>query len=168
MHLFHRSASGSWSDNAYHQHQLYFSSSNGIVLVVVEMMLVCWHCNAVITDRAAVCLNTEQDFTSDLYFRQAWRDSRLSFKPRPGIEALYVGAEVSEKIWVCTLLWNSINGIGVLVVMLTNTLFMLHRTPHRCPTLSLPMKSQPSFTWQPRQTLLYASKQAVRCFARWG
>ena len=41
-----------------------------------------------------------QDFTSDFYFRQSWRDSRLSFKPQPGIQALYVGAEVSEKIWV--------------------------------------------------------------------
>lgn len=41
-----------------------------------------------------------QDFTSDFYFRQAWRDSRLAFMRRPGIDALYVGAEVSDKIWV--------------------------------------------------------------------
>ncbi|KAH9491111.1 hypothetical protein DERF_015846 [Dermatophagoides farinae] len=42
----------------------------------------------------------QMDFTSDFYFRQSWRDSRLSFQPQPGIQALYVGAEVSEKIWV--------------------------------------------------------------------
>ncbi|KPM11896.1 hypothetical protein QR98_0104740 [Sarcoptes scabiei] len=42
----------------------------------------------------------QMDFTSDFYFRQSWRDQRLSFRPQPGIEALYVGAEVSEKIWV--------------------------------------------------------------------
>jgi hypothetical protein len=41
-----------------------------------------------------------KDFTSDFYFRQAWRDSRLAFTPHPGIEALYVGSEVSDKIWV--------------------------------------------------------------------
>lgn len=29
-----------------------------------------------------------------------WRDPRLSFKPLPGIQELYVGAEVSDKIWV--------------------------------------------------------------------
>lgn len=40
------------------------------------------------------------DFTSDFYFRQAWRDDRLSFKPRPGIDALKVGAEVAKRIWV--------------------------------------------------------------------
>ncbi|KPM08271.1 gaba receptor invertebrate-like protein 2, partial [Sarcoptes scabiei] len=42
----------------------------------------------------------QMDFTADFYFRQGWRDKRLSFKPRPGIDALYVGAEVSDKIWV--------------------------------------------------------------------
>lgn len=41
-----------------------------------------------------------QDFTTDFYFRQAWHDSRLSFKPLPGINELVVGAEVAEKIWV--------------------------------------------------------------------
>jgi glycine receptor alpha-3 len=40
------------------------------------------------------------DFTTDFYFRQAWRDPRLSFNPLPGIDNLYVGAEVAEKIWV--------------------------------------------------------------------
>lgn len=40
------------------------------------------------------------DFTCDFYFRQAWRDGRLSFKPRTGIEALNVGAEVAQRIWV--------------------------------------------------------------------
>ncbi|CAG2108338.1 unnamed protein product [Medioppia subpectinata] len=42
----------------------------------------------------------KQDFTSDFYFRQSWRDSRLAFMKRPGIDALFVGAEVSDKIWV--------------------------------------------------------------------
>lgn len=42
----------------------------------------------------------QQDFTSDFYFRQAWKDSRLSFKNRPGISELYVGAEVADRIWV--------------------------------------------------------------------
>jgi glycine receptor alpha-3 len=40
------------------------------------------------------------DFTTDFYFRQTWRDHRLSFIPLPGIENLYVGAEVADKIWV--------------------------------------------------------------------
>lgn len=40
------------------------------------------------------------DFTTDFYFRQAWTDPRLSFSPLPGIENLYVGAEVADKIWV--------------------------------------------------------------------
>jgi len=42
----------------------------------------------------------QMDFTCDFYFRQGWRDQRLSFKPRPGIDALFVGAEVAQKIWV--------------------------------------------------------------------
>ncbi len=41
-----------------------------------------------------------QDFTSDFYFRQGWRDARLSFERQYGIDALYVGSEVSDKIWV--------------------------------------------------------------------
>ena len=41
----------------------------------------------------------KMDFTSDFYFRQTWRDPRLAFKPRPGIEALSVGAEVAQRIW---------------------------------------------------------------------
>jgi len=40
------------------------------------------------------------DFTTDFYFRQGWKDPRLAFKPIPGIENLYVGAEVADKIWV--------------------------------------------------------------------
>ena len=40
------------------------------------------------------------DFTCDFYFRQGWRDPRLSFAKSPGIENLYVGAEVADKIWV--------------------------------------------------------------------
>ncbi|KAG0412827.1 hypothetical protein HPB47_010018, partial [Ixodes persulcatus] len=40
------------------------------------------------------------DFTSDFYFRQSWRDERLSFQKSPGLESMTVGAEVAEKIWV--------------------------------------------------------------------
>nr|ALS46608.1 GABA gated chloride channel RDL2 [Tetranychus cinnabarinus] len=42
----------------------------------------------------------KMDFTSDFYFRQEWKDPRLSFDPLPGISNLYVGAEVAKKIWV--------------------------------------------------------------------
>lgn len=41
-----------------------------------------------------------QDFTSDFYFRQRWRDERLSFGALPALESMTVGAEVAEKIWV--------------------------------------------------------------------
>jgi gaba receptor invertebrate, putative (fragment) len=41
-----------------------------------------------------------QDFTSDFYFRQTWRDHRLSFNAKQGIKELYVGAEVADRIWV--------------------------------------------------------------------
>lgn len=40
------------------------------------------------------------DFTADFYFRQLWRDSRLSFKARHGISQILVDAEVADKIWV--------------------------------------------------------------------
>lgn len=40
------------------------------------------------------------DFTTDFYFRQTWQDPRLSFTPLPGIDNLYVGAEVAGRIWV--------------------------------------------------------------------
>ena len=40
------------------------------------------------------------DFTCDFYFRQSWRDPRLSFKPQPGSDSLFVGAEVAKMIWV--------------------------------------------------------------------
>ncbi|RWS08478.1 GABA-gated chloride channel 3 subunit-like protein, partial [Dinothrombium tinctorium] len=42
----------------------------------------------------------QMDFTSDFYFRQTWKDPRLSFKPLPKINELFVGAEVAERIWV--------------------------------------------------------------------
>ncbi len=42
----------------------------------------------------------KKDFTSDFYFRQIWKDNRLSFKPHGGINDLVVGAEVATKIWV--------------------------------------------------------------------
>ncbi|KAH6936405.1 hypothetical protein HPB50_016465 [Hyalomma asiaticum] len=41
-----------------------------------------------------------RDFTSDFYFRQSWRDERLSFQKSPDLESMTVGAEVAEKIWV--------------------------------------------------------------------
>ncbi len=41
-----------------------------------------------------------QDFTLDMYFRQFWRDPRLSFEPRAGLEKLVVGAEYIKLIWV--------------------------------------------------------------------
>ncbi|XP_075545280.1 gamma-aminobutyric acid receptor subunit beta-like isoform X1 [Dermacentor variabilis] len=42
----------------------------------------------------------QMDFTSDFYFRQSWRDERLSFQKSPDLESMTVGAEVAEKIWV--------------------------------------------------------------------
>ncbi|KAI1286411.1 Gamma-aminobutyric acid receptor subunit beta [Halotydeus destructor] len=42
----------------------------------------------------------QMDFTSDFYFRQTWKDTRLAFKPLPTITELYVGAEVADRIWV--------------------------------------------------------------------
>ncbi|XP_053205568.1 gamma-aminobutyric acid receptor subunit alpha-4-like isoform X2 [Panonychus citri] len=42
----------------------------------------------------------QMDFTTDFYFRQIWKDPRLSFKARPGISQIPVGAEVADKIWV--------------------------------------------------------------------
>ena len=40
------------------------------------------------------------DFTGDFYFRQTWHDPRLAFKKLNNIGKLYVGAEVSKKIWL--------------------------------------------------------------------
>lgn len=42
----------------------------------------------------------KMDFTTDFYFRQTWKDPRLAFVPSPGIDNLYVGAEVADRIWV--------------------------------------------------------------------
>lgn len=42
----------------------------------------------------------QMDFTSDFYFRQAWRDERLSFVKTQDLEQMTVGAEVASKIWV--------------------------------------------------------------------
>jgi glycine receptor alpha-3 len=42
----------------------------------------------------------KMDFTTDFYFRQAWKDPRLAFVPSDGVDNLVVGAEVAEKIWV--------------------------------------------------------------------
>ena len=35
-----------------------------------------------------------------MYFRQFWRDPRLSFDKKPNLEKLVVGAEYIELIWV--------------------------------------------------------------------
>ncbi|XP_071043418.1 gamma-aminobutyric acid receptor subunit beta [Parasteatoda tepidariorum] len=42
----------------------------------------------------------QMDFTLDFYFRQSWKDDRLDFMPRPGLDNLTVGAEVADLIWV--------------------------------------------------------------------
>lgn len=42
----------------------------------------------------------QMDFTSDFYFRQAWRDERLSFVKSNDLDQMTVGAEVANKIWV--------------------------------------------------------------------
>ncbi len=41
-----------------------------------------------------------KDFTLDMYFRQFWRDPRLQFERRGGLEKLVVGAEYIKLIWV--------------------------------------------------------------------
>lgn len=40
------------------------------------------------------------DFTADFYFRQTWADPRLRFSKTDTIQRLYVGAEVSKRIWL--------------------------------------------------------------------
>jgi gamma-aminobutyric acid receptor subunit beta len=40
------------------------------------------------------------DFTADFYFRQTWVDPRLRFTRTGDITTLYVGAEVSKRIWL--------------------------------------------------------------------
>jgi len=40
------------------------------------------------------------DFTADFYFRQTWVDPRLRFVRSGDITTLYVGAEVSKRIWL--------------------------------------------------------------------
>lgn len=40
------------------------------------------------------------DFTADFYFRQTWADPRLRFTRSGDIHTLYVGAEVSKRIWL--------------------------------------------------------------------
>lgn len=40
------------------------------------------------------------DFTADFYFRQTWVDPRLRFIRSGDIHTLYVGAEVSKRIWL--------------------------------------------------------------------
>ncbi|XP_022703247.1 gamma-aminobutyric acid receptor subunit beta-like isoform X2 [Varroa jacobsoni] len=42
----------------------------------------------------------QMDFTSDFYFRQSWRDERLSFPETNELSQMTVGAEVAGKIWV--------------------------------------------------------------------
>jgi len=40
------------------------------------------------------------DFTLDMYFRQYWRDGRLSFQRQPGVEILSVSTEYLRNMWV--------------------------------------------------------------------
>lgn len=40
------------------------------------------------------------DFTADFYFRQTWADPRLRFIRSEDIHTIYVGAEVSKRIWL--------------------------------------------------------------------
>lgn len=42
----------------------------------------------------------QMDFTADFYFRQTWSDPRLRFTRAGDIHTLYVGAEVSKRIWL--------------------------------------------------------------------
>ncbi|XP_059469361.1 gamma-aminobutyric acid receptor subunit beta isoform X1 [Neocloeon triangulifer] len=42
----------------------------------------------------------KMDFTLDFYFRQFWKDPRLSFRKRPGVEQLSVGSDFIKSIWV--------------------------------------------------------------------
>lgn len=42
----------------------------------------------------------QMDFTADFYFRQTWADPRLKFIRSNDIHTLYVGAEVSKRIWL--------------------------------------------------------------------
>lgn len=41
-----------------------------------------------------------QDFTTDFYFRQYWKDPRLQFDPLPGVERIMVSTEYLKNIWV--------------------------------------------------------------------
>lgn len=41
-----------------------------------------------------------QDFTLDFYFRQFWRDSRLSFDKKANLEKLSLGHEFGKSIWL--------------------------------------------------------------------
>lgn len=45
-------------------------------------------------------LSFSQDFTTDFYFRQYWKDPRLSFGALPGIERIMVSTEYLKNIWV--------------------------------------------------------------------
>lgn len=39
------------------------------------------------------------DFTMDMYFRQFWKDPRLSFERRPNLEKLVLGKETADLFW---------------------------------------------------------------------
>lgn len=112
-----------------------------------------------------VSLSPSQDFTSDFYFRQAWRDSRLSFVPRPGIEALFVGAEVIEKIWVRFTSPELLATLALWFVCLFRPDAPLS-LPSRYLTPSLPMKSQLNSIWPQHPTPLFELKTLAKCFAQ--
>lgn len=44
--------------------------------------------------------DVDMDFTMDIYFRQFWKDSRLAFTKKPGLETIKLGHEFGKMIWV--------------------------------------------------------------------
>jgi hypothetical protein len=41
-----------------------------------------------------------QEFTIDVYFRQFWKDNRLTFESKPGLKELTFGHEMGKLIWI--------------------------------------------------------------------
>ena len=70
----------------------------------IEKMLLCFLVYLFILAAMHHCLIFpfffKQDFTTDFYFRQYWKDPRLSFDRLPGIERIMVSTEYLKNIWV--------------------------------------------------------------------
>ena len=75
-----------WKHNSY--------NSSEYVFDVLVSYLICYKI------KPQKLLRLLQDFTLDMYFRQFWKDPRLSFEKRLGLEKLVVGAEYIKLIWV--------------------------------------------------------------------